>query len=129
MKVSFDYDNTLTTKEVQYYAQKLINLGYEVWIVTSRFHSDLARENNWWWIVEQNDKLFKVADILGIRRENIHFTNMKPKVEFLIDKDFIFHLDDDLDQLVDILNEKIECKPINVEHFDWLNTCNQILGL
>ena len=37
MKVSFDFDGTLSRKDVQEYAKSLVNSGLEVWIVTSRF--------------------------------------------------------------------------------------------
>lgn len=36
MKVSFDFDDTLSKPKVQEYAKELINRGIEVYIVTAR---------------------------------------------------------------------------------------------
>ena len=74
-KVSFDFDGTLTEKIVQDYAKSLIKKGFEVYVCTFRTK-------------EYNDKLFKIVDKstpanadlylltdrLGIKRENIIFT-------------------------------------------------------
>ena len=82
MRVSFDYDATLSRKDVQEFAKKLVSRGIEVWIVTSRFDDETAKEKAWWWIKDQNNNLFEVADECGIRRENIKFTNMESKSIF-----------------------------------------------
>ena len=42
MKVSFDFDGTLSRKDVQNFAKSLVNTGYDVWIVTSRFDDESA---------------------------------------------------------------------------------------
>jgi hypothetical protein len=52
---------------------------------------------------------------------------MESKSIFLKDKGFIFHLDDDVDELMDILDSKDGCKPVNVDHFDWKNTCESFI--
>ena len=131
MKVSFDYDGTLSRKDVQKLAKDLVNEGYEVWIVTSRFSDEAAKNKNWHWIEGQNQKLFDVAEDCGIKKENIHFTCMESKSIFLKDKGFIFHLDDDDIELMDILESnrstEVKCFPVNVEHFEWKETCKEIL--
>ncbi len=127
MKVSFDFDATLSRKDVQEFAKKLVNEGHEVWIVTSRFSDEAAKEKNWHWISGQNQKLFDVAEECGIKLENIHFTCMESKSIFLKDKGFIFHLDDDYIELMDILDSKDKCTPLNVEHFEWKENCENIL--
>lgn len=129
MKVSFDFDGTLSRKDVQEYAKSLVNSGVEVWIVTSRFDDENAMKKNWHWIKGQNKNLFNVADECGIKLDNIQFTCMESKSIFLKDKGFIFHLDDDVDELMDILDSKDGCKPVNVDHFDWKNTCGYCLKL
>ena len=45
MKVSFDFDNTLTEKPIQILAKKFIKLGAEVFIVTSRTTEVLGTKN------------------------------------------------------------------------------------
>ena len=131
MKVSFDFDGALSRKDVQKLAKDLVSKGYEVWIVTSRFSDEAAKTKNWNWIEGQNQKLFHVAEDCGIKVENIHFTCMESKSLFLEGKGFIFHLDDDVIELMDILesnrSNEIKCFPVNVEHFEWEETCKEIL--
>ena len=128
MKVSFDFDSTLSRKDVQVLAKELVSEGYEVWIVTSRFSDEAAKTKNWHWIKGQNQKLFDVAEDCGIKVQNIKFTEHTDKAIFIKDKNFIFHLDDDVDELMAILDSKDSCKPVNVEHYEWKKTCNEILN-
>ena len=127
MKVSFDFDHTLSRKDVQSFAKDLVNEGHEVWIVTSRFSDEVAKEKKWHWIEGQNQRLFDVAEECGIKKENIQFTCMESKSVFLKDKGFLFHLDDDDIELMDILESKDKCRAIHVDHFEWKETCKNIL--
>ena len=129
MKVSFDFDSTLDRKDVQRFAKELINDGIEVWIVTSRCTTEYATGKGWHWIDKQNLKLFRVADNIGIKQEHIIFTNHASKSEFIKGKDFIFHLDDDSDELIEILNSKDPCKPINANHFEWEYDCRKFIEI
>lgn len=124
-KVSFDYDSTLSRKDVQIYAKSLIDNGHDVWIVTSRPEVYVGR-----WINHNpnNDDLFKVAESLGIIRENIVFTNYVDKYEYIADKGFTFHIDDDFDELHHFLVGKDSCKPINVHYFDWKAECEKCIN-
>jgi hypothetical protein len=127
MKVSFDFDSTLSRKDVQEFAKELVNEGNEVWIVTSRFDDESAMKKNWHWIKGQNQKLFDVAEDCGIKKENIHFTCMESKSIFIKNKGFVFHLDDDDFELMDIFETKDKCRAIHVDHFEWKETCKNIL--
>ena len=127
MKVSFDFDSTLSRKDVQEFAKELVNEGHEVWIVTSRFDDESAMKKNWHWIKGQNQKLFDVAEDCGIKKENIHFTCMGSKSIFIKNKGFVFHLDDDDFELMDIFESKDKCRAIHVNHFEWKETCKNIL--
>ena len=124
----FDFDGTLSRKDVQSFAKQMIDEGHEVWIVTSRFDDVEGLAQNWNWIPTQNLKLFKVAEELGIPESQIKFTNMIPKIEFLLDKGFAFHLDDDESELFDIFESKDSCKPLNVGHSDWEYFCKEVLN-
>ena len=126
-KVSFDFDSTLSRKDVQELAKELVNEGFEVWIVTSRFDDETGMSKNWHWIKGQNQNLFNIASECGIKTENIKFTCMEPKINFLENKGFIFHLDDDDIELMDILESKDKCIPVNVQHFEWKETCREVL--
>jgi hypothetical protein len=128
-KVSFDFDGTLSLHEVQVYASSLVDKGYEVWIVTSRY--DLDQLDHRWrrkgddepW---RHQDLFEVAENCGIKKEHIHFTNQEKKARFLEGKGFIFHLDDDDFELIEIMKSN-DPKPIHVDHFDWQHNCNEEL--
>jgi len=128
MKVSFDFDGTLARKDVQEFAKQLVDDGHEVWIVTSRFDDESAMKKNWRWIQSQNQKLFDVAEDCGIKKDNIYFTCMESKSIFLKGKGFVFHLDDDDIELMEILDSKDKCRAIHVDHFEWKETCKNILS-
>ena len=96
MKVSFDFDSTLDRKDVQSFAKELVIDGHEVWIVTTRVSDEMANnypidfKNR---VLKANRKLFRVADNIGIKRNNIIFTGFVNKIEFIKGNNFIFHLD------------------------------------
>lgn len=136
MKVSFDYDNTLSIASIQEYAKMLIDKGVEVWIVTRRFDSedkytlDFLKEiqvepDN---LKKQHVELFEVADRLGIKRENIIFMNMNPKYLFFkSNPDFVWHLDDDWTENTSI-TEFTSIKAITwFGNRDWKVECSKLL--
>ena len=123
VKISMDFDSTLSRKDIHAFAKEMAQAGHEIWIVTSRFADEEAMSKNWHWIPGQNEKVFAAAADIGIPRERIVFTNMKPKIEFLGGKGFALHLDDDEIELMDILESRDKCFPVNVDHFEWKETC------
>ena len=127
-KISIDFDGTLSRKDVQTFVKQLVCEGHEVWIVTSRFDNIEGLSHNWNWVPNQNEKLFRVAEEIGILESQIKFTNMVPKIDFLLGKGFHFHLDDDESELFDIIQSGDDCKPLNVGHSDWEYFCREILN-
>lgn len=136
LKISIDFDDTLSIPSIQKYAKMLIEKGVEVWIVTSRF-DDVAKYNSHFLrtigvklgnLQSQWDDLFVVADKLGIDREHIVFTNMQLKCTYFKDHpEFIWHLDDLLSETTEI-NKNTEVKGINwIEDASWKNLCNRLL--
>lgn len=118
MKVSFDFDNTLSKESVQKYAANLIAIGIEVHIVTSRYEFYYCNNND----------LYEVADRLGIKRENIHFTNMRNKCDFFQENpDFIFHLDDDSIE-IDFINKLNITKGISCLGSNWISKCDKLIN-
>ena len=114
-KISFDFDSTLSREDVQSYAKELINREFDIWICTSRF------ESAW------NDDLFDVANDLGIKKENIYFCNMSNKSEFLYNKDFIFHIDDD-DIELSFIKSDTNVSPIYLtENMNWKSDCENAI--
>lgn len=126
MKVSFDFDLTLSRPDVQEFAKELVKKGVEVWIVTSRFDNE---SNNYQHNkpTKLNQKLFDIADNCGIKRENIKFTNMCDKIEFLEGKNFLFHLDDNnLD--IELIEESDDnCKGILLSLTNWKEQCLSLM--
>ena len=67
MKVSFDFDSTLTLPIIQEIAKRHISCNDDVHITTIR---GIGLRYN-------NDDIFDIAKELKIPYENIHFTNMQ----------------------------------------------------
>ena len=121
-KVSFDFDSTLSKATVQQYAKGLVQRGFEVWIVTSRL--GFGKEPNPQW----NDDVFEVAREVGIKKEHIFFTCMANKSEFLKDKDFLFHVDDD-DIELDFIKSDTNVTPIYLWHNKhWIRDCEKVIS-
>lgn len=112
-KISFDFDDTLSKPSVQRFVYALVKEGHDVHIVTSRMSNERAGNSSW------NDDLYIVADSVGIPEENIHFCNLSPKDKFFKrNTEFLFHLDDDPDE-VGIINLNTDTKGVLfVETFD-----------
>lgn len=134
-QVSFDFDSTLSKQHVQDYAFSLINKGYEIWILTSRYKncSDYIWHKDY--MNPCHEDLYKVTEKLNIPKERIIFTNMKGKWEYLKQpykfgiENFkpIFHLDDDYIELNEI-NKYTDVKAISVISSNFKNKCNKILN-
>lgn len=123
-KVSFDFDSTLSRTVVQDFAFSLIKKGYEVWIVTSRFE-DCDNYN----FKTDNSDLFNIANKLGIPKDHIKFMNMSDKYEFFLDKDFIFHLDDDWIE-INMINRNTKTKGVSCFGTSgWKQKCEKILKI
>lgn len=101
MKVSFDFDSTLDLPSVQKLAKEILALGFDVWIVTTRYDDKYSTEMLG--EPDRNADLYEVANEIGIPRSNIVFTNMTWKVDyFKQNPDFLFHLDDNLTEVKNI---------------------------
>ena len=98
MKISFDFDCTLTNNKISEVAKALIDVGHYVRITTSRRK-------------EKNDDLLLKAKELGI--SDIVFTEGKDKFSFL--NEFDIHFDDDNYEVM-LINTRTKCKAILVEY-------------
>ena len=123
-KVSFDYDGTLALPSVEEFAKELVEQGYDVWVVTSRIgDDDLENSFQPWRTPDWNRDLWESCERIGISKNNVVFTSFKEKIDYLKDKNYIFHLDDDLYELTAIMESKDSCMPLNVGHSDWKRNC------
>lgn len=123
-KVSFDFDSTLSKEKIEQFAKELVDRNFEVWIVTTR------KDNEQTQFPHSNDDLFETAIRCGIKFSNIHFTNMKDKWEFLKDKGFIFHIDDDWEELKQI--QKNVKGTVAISSFGnpkWKHKCIKAIGM
>ena len=129
MKVSFDFDGTLEHLPKQEYAKELIQRGVEVWITTSRF-GDPEKYKEFFEthinIECTNRDLYEISDRVGIPRERIFFTNMENKWNYLKDKDFIWHIDDDWAENRMILNHT-KIKAIDAHTSSWKTKCERLI--
>ena len=132
-KLSFDFDGTIEHKPIKEYARSLIEKGHEVWIVTSRFGDDEKYKRFFATTINvdlTNNDLWDLAAEIGIPKEHIHFTNMADKSEFLKNKGFLWHIDDDWIENKQILNI---CKPTkSISSFgnpNWERKCNRLIKL
>jgi len=132
LKVSFDFDGTLERESIQKYAKFLVDTGLDVHITTRRFEKieDYSEAFcNHYGIKDlpfQHNYLFEVAKKLNIPQKNIHFMNMKDKSLYLRDKDFIWHLDDDYEDIMDI-NQNSDVIGISCMGPSWVRKCNRLL--
>lgn len=89
MRISFDFDSTLSQESVQFLAEILSsNKNNDIFIVTARTSR-----------VEWNKDLFSVAEYLGVFKENIYFTEGSYKWEILQSLGIDLHFDDDREEI------------------------------
>jgi len=97
-RVSFDFDNTLSTIKGKMMAIREINKGNEVWIITARR-------------TDQNADVLKVAKELKIPEKRIVFTNGKDKWTFVQENKIDKHYDNSTEQIKKI-NQNTKTKGI-----------------
>ena len=90
MKISFDYDGTLTEESIKNSAKIYIIAGHDVWIITAR------SEGNF------NSDLYKLCDNIKLEHEKVIYTNGLLKVEEYIKGNFDLHYDDEWDEVAEI---------------------------
>jgi hypothetical protein len=97
-KVSFDFDETLSTQRGQDIAKRLMNDNKTVYIITRRQESD-------------SKEVYKVADELGIPRSRVYFTNGSLKWETVKRLEIGTHYDNNQNE-VDKIRENTDAKAI-----------------
>jgi acid phosphatase class B len=101
IKVSFDFDDTITTEKGQNLAKERIKNGDSVYIVTRRHERD-------------NKAVFKIADELGIPHDKVYFTNGHLKWETIKRLGIDIHYDNNLNEIQKI-NENTNAKGILIQ--------------
>lgn len=141
MKVSFDFDGTLEREDVQEYAKKLIKLGIEVWVVTTRYDSNHQHkwtlkfpEEQWAKVCANTDGdpnfgLWGVIEKLGIPRHHVRFTCMEWKYTYLKGTKFLWHLDDNPEEFTHAKTNGCNVPMIQVEAGSWKQKCEKLIAL
>ena len=114
MKISFDFDGTLSRESVQKYAKQLIDREFNCIITTYRLEEYIPPDSN--------DDLFAVAEKLDI--SEIRFTEGQDKSSFL--EDVFIHLDDDYNCLREVQRNS-KCIPISVCTGNWQGKIERII--
>jgi hypothetical protein len=104
MKISFDFDSTLSEEKNQKLAKKFIDDGHEVWITTTRMTSEKGKLKGFPWVITQNERLFEIAEKVGIPKDKIKFTEGEDKWKSL--HTFDIHFDDD-DIEIELIEENL----------------------
>lgn len=124
MKVSFDFDGTLSEKHVQAYAQRLVNQGIEVWVVTTRYDENHKHRYP---LNATLDDLWEVVDRIGIPRWRVRFTCMEWKYTYLKNTHFTWHLDDNPEEFYQARANNCEITMIQVVSGNWENKCDRLI--
>jgi len=105
-KISFDFDGTLGHKpHIQRLAQELCRDPFnEVHIITRRYGYIHPKAGD-----ELSDVL-KVASMLNIPKERIHFMNREMKVGKIKELEIDIHWDDDIQEIALIRRQLPQCK-------------------
>jgi len=125
MKVSFDFDGTLEFQNVQDYAAQLLKRGIEVWVVTTRWDENHKHKYP---LNSTLDDLWEVVDRLGIPRWHVRFTCMEWKATYLKGTNFVWHLDDN-DEEVSKCKKLQGCNVPIIDVFgnSWEEKCERLL--
>jgi len=124
VKVSFDFDDTMTFPAIATFARWCVNLEHEVWIVTSRLDDDHAPNSFW------NVDIWDVARRMEIPLERVVFMNLTPKFRFFQENpDFAFHIDD-LDEECEEITSMSTVPAINhTRNPFWRAECERLIHL
>lgn len=106
-KVSFDFDDTISTQRGQELAKQKIKEGKEVYIITRRQQSASA-------------EVYKIADAIGIPHSRVYFTNGKMKWETIKRLGIGTHYDNN-QQEVDLINTNTDSKGLKFMFADSYN--------
>ena len=98
MRITIDYDDTLSKPHIQELAKKLV-AKHEVYILTSRLDS-LYRKS--YKHLHSNDDIYEIAEEVGIKPQNVVFTNQASKLEHIHRGRVGIHIDDNEAELKNI---------------------------
>jgi hypothetical protein len=109
LRISFDFDGTLDNEfdgtlntqkiEIQQLCKKYLSEGHDVFIITKRYGPELSNLG----LVNEHLKVWILAEILGIPRNNCFFTNREWKLDIIKSLSIERHFE----------NSQVECEMIS----------------
>ena len=125
MNISFDFDGTLKDNPlIQDYCAKLIeDTNHVVHVITRRYSSE---RDEYMLGQSEHSEVLTLADELGIKSRNVHFTDRQMKTDHILKWNIDMHIDDDILE-VRLLEEHTRCISIYVNK-SWRYYADQILG-
>lgn len=102
MKISFDYDMTLSEPYVQTLASLLVKAGADVWVVTARHDDKVMSVGKVIGHQGHNMDLRRVIEKVGIPHEKVIYTNGDWKYKVYFDRQFELHFDDMFNEVENI---------------------------
>lgn len=108
MRITIDYDDTLTKPHVQELAKKLVK-NHEVYILTSRLDTLIRKQYK---NLPSNDIIYQTAEEVGIKPQHVIFTNQASKAEHILRGRVGIHIDDNEGELKNI-DAIYQCKTFN----------------
>jgi hypothetical protein len=123
-KISFDFDGTLEFKLVQEYAKDLINRGYNVCILTTRYSDPTKYKNNIFFSMDKYQYLFDVAKEIGI--EEIYFTEFEWKYKTIDNYGIDIHIDDNYRNEVYVINKYCKARAV-LYGYNWTKEVDELL--
>jgi len=91
MKISFDFDGTLSEESIKNTAKVFIIAGHDVWIITARNEGK-----------NHNIDLYKLCDDIHLEHDKVIFTNGLLKYEKYLKGNFDLHYDDEWEEVLNI---------------------------
>lgn len=101
MKVSFDFDNTLSEEYIQVLAKSLVQSGHDVWIITARaiFFGGMDKDT---YLRTFNRDIVRIGEEIGIDTSKIIITGGSLKYEYYQNCHFDLHFDDNWEEVNEI---------------------------
>jgi uncharacterized protein YajQ (UPF0234 family) len=102
LKISFDYDCTLSEPFIQKIAEVFIKSGCDVWVLTSRKDDTIIENGKIIGHSGFNMDLRRTIERLGIPFEKVIFTDGDYKHRYFFENEFDIHFDDAFDEIENI---------------------------
>jgi uncharacterized HAD superfamily protein len=107
MRISFDFDKTLEKSWIQDLAKTFIKNDDNVFVITSRSPKI------------PNIDLFNVCEKLGIKKSQIFFVDIFPKLDEIIRLQIDIHFEDDFLEFLELKKQGVNCVLIDTTNLEF----------